>query len=190
MIFESSNVSAFSFRIEVYCSRLSSLTFKYTVQPLTPPLLCACRSGVACSSLKLSHRTVRSHNIMSGEPCRKRARSGEAADEAGKKDERDWRQLPHDKEFWYEDGSIILIASDVAFKAYRGPLIHHSPVFKDMLSMPQPPSSSTEPSACQVELPVVPLTESASDLRHVLRLLMPSSRIRCVCRFECSTLLL
>ena len=54
-----------------------------------------------------------------------------------------------------------------------GPLVDHSPVFKDMLSLPQPAATQVEP-AC----PVIPLPDSPADLRHVLRVLMPTKRIR------------
>ena len=47
--------------------------------------------------------------------------------------------LERDENFWYEDGTIILIAATVGFRVYRGPLAKHSPVLRDMLSFPQPP---------------------------------------------------
>ena len=85
--------------------------------------------------------------------------------------------LEQDEDFWYEDGNIILTTADVAFKVYRGPLVKHSPVFKDMLSLPQP-SSSSHAVAC----PVIPITDSANDLRHMLRVLMPVENIKSVIR--------
>ena len=78
-----------------------------------------------------------------------------------------------DSELWFEDGTIILVARGVGFKVYRGPLVDHSPVFKDMLSLPQPAATQVAP-AC----PVIPLPDSPADLRHVLRVLMPTKRIR------------
>ncbi|KAL1938258.1 hypothetical protein VTO73DRAFT_11709 [Trametes versicolor] len=76
-----------------------------------------------------------------------------------------------DEEFWYSDGNIILLAHDVEFRVYKGLLAEHSPVFKDMFSLPQPPSPVTAPSedAC----PVVHLSDSPEDLRHILRVYMP-----------------
>ncbi|KAI0753726.1 hypothetical protein C8Q74DRAFT_1306585 [Fomes fomentarius] len=94
-----------------------------------------------------------------------------------------------DAEFWFDDGTIILLAQGVAFKVYRGPLVEHSAVFKDMLSFPQPPisradaeSSSAGPSngAQAQECPQVTLYDSPYDMRHVLRVLMPRKRIRLV----------
>ena len=81
-----------------------------------------------------------------------------------------------DGEFWFDDGSIVLVASSIAFKVYKGPLVDHSPIFRDMLSLPQPaapplPSSNVSP-------PIIRLPDSAVDLRHLLRVLMPSKQIQ------------
>ncbi|EIW56908.1 uncharacterized protein TRAVEDRAFT_128274 [Trametes versicolor FP-101664 SS1] len=76
-----------------------------------------------------------------------------------------------DEEFWYSDGNIILLAHDVEFRVYKGLLAEHSPVFRDMFSLPQPPCPNTVLSedAC----PVVQLSDSPEDLRHILRVYMP-----------------
>ena len=75
-----------------------------------------------------------------------------------------------DSEFWYEDGTIILIARNIEFRVYRGPLAKHSPFFRDMLSMPQPAAASHFPvSELNFDCPVIHLTDSPEDLRHVLR---------------------
>ena len=81
--------------------------------------------------------------------------------------------LRQDDELWYEDGTIVITAQDVAFKVYKGPLIEHSPVFNDMLSLPQPSTSTTDASC-----PIIPLHDSPDELRHVLQVLMPSKRIK------------
>ncbi|KAL1938152.1 hypothetical protein VTO73DRAFT_11981 [Trametes versicolor] len=75
-----------------------------------------------------------------------------------------------DEEFWYCDGSIILVAGDVEFRIYKGLLADHSPVFKDMFSLPQPPATA---SPTNDPCPVVYLSDSPDDLRHVLRAYMP-----------------
>ena len=82
--------------------------------------------------------------------------------------------LERDAEFWYEDGSIYLIASGVEFRVYRGPLVEHSPVFRDMLSLPQP----ALPAGSIAQYPVVPMLESPIDLRNFLRALMPSKQLQ------------
>ena len=43
-----------------------------------------------------------------------------------------------DHEFWYDDGTVILIARNVEFRIYKGLLSDHSSVFRDMFSLPQP----------------------------------------------------
>ena len=82
-------------------------------------------------------------------------------------------QPARDEEFWYEDGTIDLVAGNVVFRVYKGVLAEHSAVFKDMFSLPQPPSESTSS-----ECPVVYLSDSPEDLRHVLRVLMPRNDVR------------
>ncbi|KAI0742390.1 hypothetical protein C8Q80DRAFT_1273069 [Daedaleopsis nitida] len=120
---------------------------------------------------------------MSGRVTRKRARMAEAeeaaqqepgqvqdqADEAG--------GLRRDEHFWFEDGSIILHARDVAFKVYAKPLIDHSPVFKDMLSLPQPDDGVSFQSAGR-NIPVVSLADAPEDLRHVFEVIMPTKTLR------------
>ena len=78
----------------------------------------------------------------------------------------EWKK---DDEFWFADGTISLVASGVEFRVYKGILEAHSPVFADMFSLPQPLSDAR---------PVVHLTDSVQDLRHVLRALFPSSETR------------
>ncbi|RDX49028.1 hypothetical protein OH76DRAFT_1351489, partial [Lentinus brumalis] len=73
-------------------------------------------------------------------------------------------------EFWYEDGTIILVARTVQFRVYKGVLADLSSVFADMFSLPQPTSSlPAGPADC----PFVHLEDSPEDLRHILRALFP-----------------
>ena len=57
----------------------------------------------------------------------------------------DATMLKRDEEFWYEDGNIILTARRVEFRVFKGILANHSPVFRDMFSLPQPPSNASVP---------------------------------------------
>ena len=84
------------------------------------------------------------------------------------------RDRRRDSEFWYEDGTIILVASNIEFRVFKGLLVDRSPVFRDMVSFPQPPSSLQEKIPC----PEVALSDSAEDLRELLRVLMPGSDSR------------
>ncbi|KAL1938143.1 hypothetical protein VTO73DRAFT_11972 [Trametes versicolor] len=81
-----------------------------------------------------------------------------------------------DAEFWYDDGNIILVARDVEFRVFKGILAEYSPVFKDMCSLPQPrqEASTSGDSLC----PVVHVSDSPEDLRHVLRVYMPKTDAR------------
>ncbi|RPD72815.1 hypothetical protein L226DRAFT_546843 [Lentinus tigrinus ALCF2SS1-7] len=96
---------------------------------------------------------------MSARLTRKRARFEHQRDGTGQRD----------KEFWYEDGNIILVARDFEFRVFKGILADHSPVFKDMFSLPQPSESATAPC------PVVDVTDTPEDLRHLLRVYMLKS---------------
>ncbi|KAM5537262.1 hypothetical protein V8D89_008992 [Ganoderma adspersum] len=83
-----------------------------------------------------------------------------------------------DEEFWYDDGTIILVTDNIKFRVYRGPLVKHSPVFRDMLALPQPPASQSTSSAFEdlslsPPCPTVHVTDSPADLRHFLRVFVP-----------------
>lgn len=80
-----------------------------------------------------------------------------------------------DEEFWYDDGTVILVAGDVEFRVYKGILSEASAVFRDMFSFPQPPAPPTA-DGC----PIVHLSDSPEDLRHVLRVYTPKIHPRYV----------
>ncbi|KAI0706731.1 hypothetical protein C8T65DRAFT_577168 [Cerioporus squamosus] len=83
-----------------------------------------------------------------------------------------------DDELWFEDGNLILTTSTVQFRVYLGLLVSHSLVFRDMLSLPQPPELSPK-SKCTDCVPIItlPLSDSPSDLRHFLKALTGSSLV-------------
>ncbi|PIL26295.1 hypothetical protein GSI_12051 [Ganoderma sinense ZZ0214-1] len=77
--------------------------------------------------------------------------------------------LEHDPEFWFEDGSVVLIAQNVGFRVYKRLLAEHSPFFRDLFAIPQPvPAPKVE--GC----PLVYLSEFAWQFRHFLRALFPT----------------
>lgn len=93
--------------------------------------------------------------------------------------------IKQDDEFWFEDGNIVLIARDVEFRVYKGILAKHSPVFADMFSLPPVPAQVHPVSARDITpaaetCSVVHLCESPEDLRHVLRMCMSDTSLRCV----------
>ena len=88
--------------------------------------------------------------------------------------------LEKDNEFWFDDENILLIAGNTQFRVYQGPLIKHSPVFRDMLSLVQPEAETRCPKA----IPTVPLTDSALDIRRFLDGLIFGNVLRCVSPFH------
>ena len=79
--------------------------------------------------------------------------------------------LTHHDEFWFEDGSIILVAGNTGFRVYRALLAAQSTIFADMFS-----SSSSGVEEIVDQRPVVYLSDSPKDLAHFLRVLLPKYR--------------
>lgn len=69
-------------------------------------------------------------------------------------------------DFWFNDGNVILLAGNVAFKVHRGNLERHSDVFHDLLTLPQPPDITTFEDCNIIEL-----HDSPSDLWYLLKAL-------------------
>ena len=65
---------------------------------------------------------------------------------------------------WFDDGNIVLIAQDTAFRVHSSILSLKSPVFKDMFSMPQPASGADSFEGC----PAVLLTDNPTELADLL----------------------
>ena len=84
-----------------------------------------------------------------------------------------------DEEFWFADGTIILIIQDIEFRLYRCLLKDRFPIFKDLFSLPQPASNDSEGQSGDA-CPVVHLHDSARDWRNVFRLYMPKRDTRFV----------
>ena len=80
--------------------------------------------------------------------------------------------MTRDEEFWFEDGSIVLVATKVAFKVYKGLLASQSPIFADMLA-----TGSPQADRLMEGCPIVRLTDSPEDLRHLLRVLISKTVI-------------
>ncbi|THU75115.1 hypothetical protein K435DRAFT_707641, partial [Dendrothele bispora CBS 962.96] len=72
------------------------------------------------------------------------------------------------EELWFEDGTLIIEARGSAFRVYAGLLSARSSVFHDMMSIPQPASSASQPC------PTVTLHDSPQDLTHFLKAIMDS----------------
>ena len=79
--------------------------------------------------------------------------------------------LKHHDEFWFEDGNLILVARGVGFRIYRGLLASQSSIFADMFA-----ASSANAKELFDGCPVVHMSDSPSDLAHLLRVLLPKSQ--------------
>ena len=71
-----------------------------------------------------------------------------------------------DTEFWFDDGTVILVAGDVVFRVYKGLLAAHSAEFMRMFSESQMAGEELLPNTGCL---VVPVDDSPEDLRHLLR---------------------
>ncbi|EMD33036.1 hypothetical protein CERSUDRAFT_99052 [Gelatoporia subvermispora B] len=71
-----------------------------------------------------------------------------------------------DRSLWFDDGNVILVAEDAAFRVYRGLLSTRSTVFHDLFEVPQPPDAESF-QGC----PVVRLHDRSADLHCLLRAL-------------------
>ena len=77
--------------------------------------------------------------------------------------------LPTTSPFGHPDADIIIRSSDGGdFRMFKIDLVRASPVFSDLLSLPQPPIG-TNPDDYMDGLPVVRLSESPDVLNIVLQ---------------------
>lgn len=73
-------------------------------------------------------------------------------------------------EFWFDDGSVVLIARNhTAFKVHKSMLAKHSTFFDHMFSLPQPADEDHE--AQSYGCAVVHVDDSPTDLEDLLDLL-------------------
>ncbi|KAH9900671.1 hypothetical protein C8Q73DRAFT_675165 [Cubamyces lactineus] len=76
-----------------------------------------------------------------------------------------------DKDYWFEDGNIVLVARGISFKVYKGLLAEHSSVFRSMFLVAQ---ASPQPAEQSVDgCPVVYLDDAPEDLRQFFKFIFP-----------------
>ncbi|KAJ7106402.1 hypothetical protein C8R43DRAFT_1045799 [Mycena crocata] len=74
-------------------------------------------------------------------------------------------------DLWFEDGNLVIQAGDTQFRVYRGILAKRSPIFQDMLSLPQPADSELV-AGC----PMVRISDSALEATAFLKaIFLPES---------------
>ncbi len=81
-------------------------------------------------------------------------------------------QQNKDEELWFEDGTVILHAGDAELRVYRGLLEARSSVLKELFAQSHP-TRTVMIDGQHFTCPVVRLTDTIQDLRHVLRVCMP-----------------
>lgn len=96
---------------------------------------------------------------MTGQSCKKRARDSEPA-----------VPLRHEQ-LWFDDGNIVLVAENVAFKVHRSLLRRHSQVFSDLFQLSQP-SQEDEMDG----VPVCTLHDSHHELADILDVIYSGAR--------------
>ncbi|KAF7297746.1 BTB domain-containing protein [Mycena kentingensis (nom. inval.)] len=73
-------------------------------------------------------------------------------------------RIQRSKDYWFEDGSIVLQVESTQFRVAKTMLAMHSAVFKDMLSLPRPATEEPLIEGC----PLVVLSDSSEDWEHLL----------------------
>lgn len=79
--------------------------------------------------------------------------------------------LRRSEHLWYDDGNVVLVAENVAFKVHRSILSNCSDVFRDMFELAQLGTSSIFDGT-----PTVELSDDAGDLVHILNVLYSHGR--------------
>ena len=79
--------------------------------------------------------------------------------------------IARDKDFWFDDGNIVLVAENVGFCIYKGLLSSQSPVFSGLFS-----GNSLTADENVDGIPVVRILDSPIELRHLLRVLLPQDQ--------------
>ncbi|EIW56857.1 uncharacterized protein TRAVEDRAFT_127869 [Trametes versicolor FP-101664 SS1] len=112
----------------------------------------------------------------------------EVAQEVLLDDSEDHQLLLAGDRFWFEDGNVILVAGDTRFRVYQGLLAAQSSVLAHIFSstsqLVNTPTSEEIISGLGDPCLVVRLSDSPEDLRHMLRLFMPSALLATGPSFE------
>jgi len=82
--------------------------------------------------------------------------------------------VDRNEEFWFEDGTIVLLVAkeagegDTAFRIYKGLLARHSPVFSDLFAAVPQPEAEEQIDGC----PTVRISDPPEDVVRTLRLVL------------------
>ncbi|KAI0800654.1 hypothetical protein C8Q74DRAFT_1364354 [Fomes fomentarius] len=83
-------------------------------------------------------------------------------------------ELKKDSELWFEDGNVVVVAQQTAFRVHRSVLSRHSDTFSGLFTLPQPadPAKIESLDGC----PVVRVSDSSHDFKHLLNVLYDGAR--------------
>ncbi|KAI0072768.1 hypothetical protein K474DRAFT_1711280 [Panus rudis PR-1116 ss-1] len=118
-------------------------------------------AGIASGQSLASHLSTHAENTANDEKSK-------VADDARGGVSNETGSIPSFDPVWLEDGNVILRTIDASHRFYRGLLAFHSPVFRDMFSIPQPGENSGELGDC----PTVHLHDNGRDLQYFLQVLI------------------
>ncbi|KAI0750321.1 hypothetical protein C8Q80DRAFT_684276 [Daedaleopsis nitida] len=80
-------------------------------------------------------------------------------------------EIQRDSDVWFDDGNIVVVAHNTAFRCHKTVLSRHSVVFMDLFAVPQPASASTGslgPVAMLDDCPAVHVSGPSYDFRELL----------------------
>ncbi len=77
--------------------------------------------------------------------------------------------IKRDSEVWFEDGNVVVIAQNTAFRFHKSVVSRHSPLFRDLFSMPRPSLAAEEADETFDGCPVVRVSDTSYDFRELLR---------------------
>ena len=78
--------------------------------------------------------------------------------------------LSRHHDLWFEDGNVVLKAENTIYKLFRGILSKESPLFADMLSLPQ--GAVVDPSNTYDGCPLISFLERGEDMTCFLAALL------------------
>lgn len=76
-----------------------------------------------------------------------------------------------DPDVWLPDGNVVIKAQNVAFRVHKSILALHSEIFRDLFLASSPSPNSSGPMEIIDDCPVIEVTDSANDLRHLFLVL-------------------
>ncbi|KAI0688695.1 hypothetical protein C8T65DRAFT_118016 [Cerioporus squamosus] len=83
-------------------------------------------------------------------------------------------EIQRDPDIWFEDGNIVVVAQQTAFRFHRGTLSRHSEIFRSLFSVPQPTSPETLD-----DCPVIRVTDISYDFKFLLRAIYDGVSLFC-----------